>query len=214
MTRKINLNFIFVIALSVFLSVFFTALVSYRLLQKEVFADLASYAEMVEALELTEQMKNNGYMEPENELRITWIAADGSVLYDSYAGEGVFANHGERPEIVQAMRDGMGMSVRKSQTMERSLFFYARRAADGTVIRIAKEAGSIWNIYKNMLPAVLLIAVFVFGISMWLARCLTRAFVGPIAQMADDMEHLEKVTSYKELAPFIELIRTRQSAMS
>lgn len=100
MTRKINLNFIFVIALSVFLSVFFTALVSYRLLQKEVFADLASYAEMVEALELTEQMKNNGYMEPENELRITWIAADGSVLYDSYAGEGVFANHGERPEIV------------------------------------------------------------------------------------------------------------------
>lgn len=210
MTRKINLNFIFVIALSVFLSVFFTALVSYRLLQKEVFADLASYADLVEELELAEQMKNSGYVEPENDLRITWVAADGSVLYDSYAGEAVYANHGERPEIVQAMREGVGMSVRKSQTMERSLFFYAKKAADGTVIRIAKEAGSIWNIYKNMLPAVLVIAVFVFLISMWLARCLTKAFVKPIAQMADDMEHLEEVTSYKELAPFIELIRTRQ----
>ena len=152
MTRKINLNFIFVIALSVFLSVFFTAFVSYRLLQKEVFEDLASYAEFVEALELAEQMKNNGYVEPENDLRITWVAADGSVLYDSYAKDTVSANHKERPEIMQAMRDGVGMSVRRSQTMERNLFFYARKAADGTVIRIAKEAGSIWNIYKNTLP--------------------------------------------------------------
>lgn len=210
MTRKINLNFILVIALSVFLSVFFTAFVSYRLLQKEVFEDLASYAEFVEALELAEQMKNNGYVEPENDLRITWVAADGSVLYDSYAKDTVSANHKERPEIAQAMRDGVGMSVRRSQTMERNLFFYARKAADGTVIRIAKEAGSIWNIYKNTLPAIFVIAVLSFLVSMWLARCLTRAFVRPIAQMADDMEHLEKVTSYKELAPFIELIRARQ----
>lgn len=210
MTRKINLNFIFVIALSVSLSVFFTAVVSYRLLQREVFADLASYAEMAEALGLAEQMKENGYVEPEDDLRITWIAADGSVLYDSYAGDAVSANHGERPEIVEAMQNGVGMSVRRSQTMERSLFFYARKVSDGTVIRIAKEAGSIWKIYKNMIPAVLVIAIFVFLISMWLARCLTRAFIRPIAQMADDMEHLDKVTSYRELAPFIELIRARQ----
>lgn len=210
MTRKINLNFMFVIALSVFLSVFFTGIISYRLLQKEVFSDLSATAEIIENLGLTEEMKERGFVEPGNELRITWIAADGSVLYDSYVGNAALADHGNRPEVIQALQNGEGTSIRKSQTMDKSIFFYARRMEDGSVIRIAKEAGSILHIYRNILPAILLIAVLSFLVSMWLAGCLTRAFVRPIAQMAEDMEHLEKVTAYKELTPFIELIRLRQ----
>ena len=66
MTRKINLNFMFVIAVSVFMSVFFTAAVSYRLLQQEVFSDLSATAGMVENLHLTEQMKKIGFAEPES----------------------------------------------------------------------------------------------------------------------------------------------------
>lgn len=211
MTRKINLNFIFVILVSVFLSVFFTAAVSYRLLRQEVFSNLSATARMIENLHLTEQMKNGGFVEPENELRITWIAADGAVLYDSYTGDALMENHGDRPEVIQAMESGEGMSSRKSLTMERSIFFYARKTGDGSVIRIAKEAGSIFHIYRNILPAILLVAAGSFLVSMWFARCLTRAFVRPIAQMADDMEHLENITAYKELDPFLELIRARQA---
>lgn len=210
MTRKINLNFMFVIAVSVFMSVFFTAAVSYRLLQQEVFSDLSATAGMVENLHLTEQMKESGFVEPESGLRITWIAPDGSVLYDSYAGSALLESHEDRPEVVQAMENGEGMSIRKSRTMERNIFFYARKTEDGRVIRIAKEAGSIFHIYRKILPAILIIAVLSFLISMWFARYLTKAFVRPIAQMADDMEHLEKITAYKELEPFLELIRIRQ----
>lgn len=210
MTRKMNLNFMFVIAVSVFLSVFFTAAVSYRLLQQEVFSDLSATAKMMENLHLTEQMKDGGLVEPESEFRITWIASDGSVLYDSYTGNAGMESHGDRPEVIQAMTNGEGMSIRESRTMEQNIFFYARKMEDGSVIRIAKEAGSIFHIYKNILPAILLTAICSFLVSMWFARCLTRAFVRPIAQMADDMEHLEKISAYKELAPFIELIRIRQ----
>ncbi len=60
MTRKINLNFMFVILVSVFLSVFFTAAVSYRLLRQEVFSNLSATARMIENLHLTEQMKKHG----------------------------------------------------------------------------------------------------------------------------------------------------------
>lgn len=127
MTRKINLNFMFVIALSVFLSVFFTGIISYRLLQKEVFSDLSATAEIIENLGLTEEMKERGFVEPGNELRITWIAADGSVLYDSYVGNAALADHGNRPEVIQALQNGEGTSIRKSQTMDKSIFFYARR---------------------------------------------------------------------------------------
>ena len=117
--------------------------------------------------------------------------------------------HKGRPEVAQAMKKGEGTSVRKSETMGKNIFFYARRTADGTILRIAKEAGSIWNVYSNTLPITLLVAVLSFLISVWIARQLTKAFVSPIEQMASDMEHLQNVSTYKELMPFIELIRSR-----
>lgn len=209
MAKKINLNFMVVIAVSIFLSVFFTTAVSYRFFQKEVFAELSSFAEIMEDLQLIERMEHEGVVNPQEELRITWIAKDGSVLYDSYSGNNSLDNHKGRPEVVQAMQNGQGTSIRKSQTMEQNIFFYAKRAEDGTILRIAKQAGSIWNVYRNTLPITLLIAVLSFLISVWIARQLTKAFVSPIEQMASDMEHLENVSTYKELMPFIELIRSR-----
>lgn len=209
MAKKINLNFMVIIAVSIFLSVFFTTIVSYRFFQKEVFAELSSFAEIMEELQLMERMEHERVVNPQEELRITWIAEDGSVLYDSYMGNDVLDNHKKRPEVVRALQSGEGTSVRKSQTMGQNIFFYAQRAEDGTVLRIAKQAGSIWNVYRNTLPITLLIAVLSFLISVWIARQLTRAFVSPIEQMASDMEHLENVSTYKELMPFIELIRSR-----
>lgn len=198
-----------VIAVSILLSVFFTTAVSYRFFQKEVFADLSSFAEIMEDVELMERMEEEGVVNAHNELRLTWIAPDGSVLYDSYSGNDILDNHKERPEVAQAMRTGQGTSVRKSQTMGENIFFYAKRSEDGTILRVAKQAGSIWNVYRNTLPITLLIAVLSFLISVWIARQLTKAFVLPIEQMASDMGNLQNVSTYKELMPFIELIRSR-----
>ncbi len=209
MTRKIKKDFMFVIAVAIFLTVFFTTVLSYRSFQEEVFSELSSFAQMLEDLAILGQMKETGFLKPEEDLRITWIDADGSVLYDSYADDRALDNHSDRPEIWEALRDGEGACARRSQTLERSIFFYAKRMEDGTVIRIAKEAGSIWNVYRDTLPVILLIAALSFFISMWIARCLTKAFIRPIEQMAEDMDHLEDVTAYKELMPFIRLIRSQ-----
>ncbi len=214
MRRKINLNFMLVIAVSVFLTVSFTALVSYRFFQREVFSDLSSFADMIERLGLAERMRDDGFVEPLSELRITWIQADGRVLYDSYARDPASAaNHSDRPEVAEALEKGEGFCVRKSQTMGESIFFFARRMEDGTVIRIAKKAGSIWHMYGDALPVTLLIAALSFLISMWVARALTRAFVRPIAELAEDMDRLENPVSYRELAPFIERIRAQHEQM-
>ncbi len=198
-----------VTAVSIILTVFFTTVVSYRFFQKEVFADLSSFAEIIADMGLAGQMEAQGFVKPEDELRITWIAEDGSVLYDSYAGGEAMENHKDRPEVSQAMERGEGSGVRRSQTMGKSIFFYARKAEDGTVIRIAKEAGSIWNVYRDTLPVTFLVAVLSFFISVWIARYLTKAFVRPIEQMAADMDNPESVTAYKELAPLMERIRVR-----
>lgn len=123
MTKKINLNFMCVIAVSILLSAGFTAAVSYRMFQKEVFSDLSSFAEVIGHPDLMGQMKEQAAAISDSALRITWIDQDGSVLYDSYAKDRVLSNHGSRPEIMEAFLNGEGSCIRKSQTMEQSIFF-------------------------------------------------------------------------------------------
>lgn len=211
MAKKINLNFMLVIAVSILLSVFLTTVISYRLFRQEVFSDLSAFVQMVENLDFLEQMRDQDFVQPEDSLRITWIAENGSVLYDSYTSDVELDNHGERPEVVQAVEKGEGFCIRKSRTMDRNIFFYARRSEDGTVIRIAKESGSIWNVYRNTLPVTLCVVVFSFVVSLWIAHSLTKAFVRPIRQMAEDMDHLEQVNTYPELLPLLDRIRTQHT---
>lgn len=213
MAKKINLNFMLVIGVSVLLSVFLTTMVSYRLFRQEVFSDLSAFAKMIEDLDFLEQMKDVDFTKPEDPLRITWIDETGSVLFDSYTHDSDLGNHGDRPEVVQAEQKGEGFCIRKSQTMERNLFFYARRTEDGAVIRIAKETGSIWNVYRNTLPVTLCVVVFSFLVSLWLARYLTKAFIRPMEQMAADMDHLEEVNTYPEIMPLIEQIQSQHQEM-
>ena len=209
MRKRINLNFILVVAISIIVTVCLTTIVSYRLFQNEVYSDLCSFAELIDDLDLLEQMKERGFVKPEDELRISWISGDGSVSYDSYTKGMELDNHRDRPEVKQAVQKGEGFCIRKSQTMEKNIFFYAKKMDDGTVIRIAKEAGSIWSVYRNTLPFTVLIAILAFLISVGTARHLTKVFVRPIEQMAADMNHLGEVTTYKELMPLIERISSQ-----
>lgn len=213
MAKKINLNFMLVIAVSILLSVFLTTVISYQLFQQEVFSDLSAFAQMVEDLDFIEQMRDRDFVQPEDPLRLTWIAENGSVLYDSYTSDVELDNHGDRPEVKQAVEKGEGFCVRKSRTMERNLFFYARQLEDGTVIRIAKEAGSIWSVYQNTFPVTLGVAVLSFLISMWIARSLTKAFIRPIQQMAENIDQPENISTYAELVPLLERIRTQHTEM-
>ena len=57
MAKKINLNFMLVTAVSIILTVFFTTVVAYRFFQKEVFADLSSFAEIIADMGLAGQME-------------------------------------------------------------------------------------------------------------------------------------------------------------
>lgn len=68
MAKKINLNFLFVTAVSIILTVFFTSVISYRLFQKEVFSELSSFADIMDDLNLLTQMKNQGFLRPDNEI--------------------------------------------------------------------------------------------------------------------------------------------------
>ena len=82
-------------------------------------------------------------------MRISLINADGTVLYDGNVNIGGLDNHGNRPEVQQALTEGVGQSVRRSDTMGQSAFYYALRLDDGMVLRVAKETSSIWRLFAS-----------------------------------------------------------------
>ncbi len=100
--------------------------------------------------------------------RITWIAADGTVLYDNRSDSDDMENHLQRQEIVQALEEGSGQSLRYSDTLlERSLYA-ARLLSDGSVLRLSETQSSALNLLLGMLQfiAVGLVLAVVLSLSL------------------------------------------------
>ena len=50
-------------------------------------------------------------------VRVTIVEADGTVSFDSVADVSEMENHGDRPEIIDALQNGSGESIRESETV-------------------------------------------------------------------------------------------------
>ncbi len=140
-------------------------------------------------------------------VRLTLIAPDGSVLYESATSQPM-ENHLGRPEIQQALADGIGMDIRDSETLGYQTYYYALLLTDGNVLRVAQDSETLWSIYDEALPAILLSCILLMGIAAVLATLLTRSLVRPILQMADDLDHIQEKLPYRELAPFADAIHS------
>lgn len=142
------------------------------------------------------------------EYRITWIAPDGSVLYDSSSDSGSMENHLEREEIREAMTSGMGESVRYSSTlMERSLYC-AQKLSDGSVVRLSISYAAVLLLVVGMLQPILIILVVVIILAFVMASRLSKRIVEPLNRLDldDPMENKE----YDELAPMLRRLSTQQ----
>ncbi|HIS92496.1 MAG TPA: PAS-domain containing protein [Candidatus Alectryocaccomicrobium excrementavium] len=141
--------------------------------------------------------------------RVTWIAADGSVLYDSEADSAEMENHASRPEVQSALRLGAGGGSRLSDTMRERTHYFAVRLADGTVLRLSEtHETALGRVYGILWVFVLLFAGMIALCAM-LARQASRALVEPINGL--NLDDPENNDVYDELAPL--LIRlSRQGA--
>ena len=103
--------------------------------------------------------------------RVTLIARDGTVLYDSGENAIERENHKNRPEIKAAEKSGTGQDIRESKTMQKEMFYYAVRLSDGSVLRVSKSMDSVFRTAMNILPFTGLIAfcmiVFAYFLSRW-----------------------------------------------
>lgn len=144
--------------------------------------------------------------------RITWIAADGSVLYDSKTDGSSMENHLERKEITDAMTTGFGESKRYSATlMERSLYA-AQRLSDGTVLRLSISQHSVLTLLFGMMQPICLVFVLAIILSVWLAGRLARSIVQPLNKV--DLDNPLNNDGYDEIAPLLRRIDSQQRQLS
>lgn len=135
-------------------------------------------------------------------VRFTWIAGDGQVLLDSRTGSRAMENHLMRPEVVQALDGGDGHSERHSTTLGATTIYYARRLADGSVLRLAGTRTSVFALALGFAGLLLLAWLVIASLSAWAAERLTRAVVRPINELNLD-DPLSSDQPYAELSPLI-----------
>ena len=141
------------------------------------------------------------------DLRITLIAADGSVIFESATTQQM-ENHLTRPEIQQAMSSGVGKDRRDSQTLGYETYYYAISLSNGEILRIAQDSETLWSIYDAALPAIVVSCIAMMFVAAVMAGLLTRSLVKPVLKMTDDLDHIQDNVPYKELVPFAESIHS------
>ena len=136
--------------------------------------------------------------------RLTWIAADGSVLYDTKTNAESLENHASRAEVSQALATGTGESTRYSSTLMEKTMYYAQRLDDGTVLRISISRATVGMIAVGMIQPLLIVLIVALILSGLLARRLSRRIVDPLNSL--DLEHPLDNDSYEELSPLLKRI--------
>ncbi len=136
-----------------------------------------------------------------DQYRITWLGADGAVLYDTRADAESMENHAQRQEVQQALATGEGESSRYSATLLQKTVYYAKRLPDGTVLRLSAIRVTTGVLVLNMLQPILLVLAVALILSGVLASRLARRITEPLNRL--DLEHPLENDTYEELAPLL-----------
>ena len=179
-------------------------------------SDQTKEAMHADAVYIAKAMETEGisYLEqlPKQSQRITWIDADGTVLFDSYADVSQMENHGEREEVVKALKTGRGESTRYSTTLAEKTENYAIKLSDGTILRLSVTSLSALSIFLSMTQLLALVLVIALILAGFLASKTSKSIVKPLENV--DLKHPEQAEIYDEMAPFLRRIAVQNKLIS
>ena len=144
--------------------------------------------------------------------RLSLIAKDGNVLYDTAADAESLENHGGREEIKQALESGEGESIRYSSTLLQKTIYCAKRLDDGRVLRISVSRATVGAIAMGMISPIIAVGVGALILSGVLASRLAKRIVEPLNRL--DLEHPLDNDSYEELSPLLSRINKQRAQIA
>lgn len=149
------------------------------------------------------------FSEKLNGARVTFMDAQGVVLADSMAQDGL-NNHLDRAEIKDAIFDGEGFAVRGSSTLGQNMVYYCKNFDGQFLVRIAIFTDSDWMLFVKTLPITAQFLVIDILLCVILSFVATHFILSPVKKLAIDATGDTKVTSkYSELAPIAEILNDR-----
>lgn len=211
MTKKIFQSIIIVAAtvllasLTIILGVFYEYFGNIQKGQLTDELNLASVSVIKDGVDYLEQLQSDHY-------RLTWIDADGTVLYDTETGNEELENHKDRAEVKTAFEKGIGESTRYSATLMEKTRYYAKRLEDGTVLRISAKYATTGLLVLGMFQPIIFIIIGALILSGVLASRLSKRIVEPLNNL--DLERPLENETYEEISPLLNRINRQSSEIS
>lgn len=207
MKKKINKMLVSVAGLAIVLTMVLLTTVYYDLFRRQVMEDLRGYTLLLKEYETDIDLESLSQKLENDNMRLTLIDEDGTVIFDSRANISTMENHANRPEVLEAVLKGEGQSIRHSETFSKNTFYFAVSLEEGRVLRIAKDASSIYIVFLKAFPILLVVLVILICLSFMLAKFLTAKLISPVEKLAENVEGYDNAIDYEELTPFIDMIK-------
>lgn len=145
--------------------------------------------------------------------RVTLVAGDGTVLFDSEERAEDMANHSDRPEIAEALDDGDGTSERSSITMGETMLYNAVRLDDGSVVRLSKRQEGFLSIFFTLLIPLLALGAAAAVLAWAAARREAKAIIAPLELVDLDHPKRNMDNAYQEMVPMLERIENQRQEL-
>lgn len=143
--------------------------------------------------------------------RITWVAQDGTILYDTNSDKSHMENHLEREEIQEALESGYGESTRYSHTMMAQSLYAAKRMSDGSILRLSMDESTVVVLVMGMIQPVCAISLAVVVLAMFLAARLSRRVVKPLNEV--NLDDPLSAGGYAEITPLLRRLDSQQKQL-
>jgi len=210
MAKRIYRSTFFLVFITLFLCILLLSGRLYDYSKEQVFHVLKQSSIYIE-----KGIQNEGisYLEsiPRGQDRITLIAEDGKVVFDSIADVNAMENHSDREEFMDALSQGEGRSIRNSSTLNQETLYYAKKIDENYVLRISATNRTVVALLREILNYNILISFIALCFAVIFSRKLVRYIMKPINLI--DPESPEDCDTYEELDPLISKLHEQNKKM-
>lgn len=174
MKKRINLRLILIAGIAVIVTMICMTGIYYKLFQGQVRKDLQINARLLSDTGLFDDSDNTNvslseYYEVGEDLRVTWIAKDGTVLFDNDLDISQLPNHKNRPEVKKALFQGRE-KVSGGRIPCRWTITIMRSGWKTERLSVWQHRRSVYSVFLAASPFVMLILILIVSICIVLAH--------------------------------------------
>ena len=211
MTKKILAGVIGVSLVIMLVCVGLVMGIMYDYMGQKIDEQMASEAILTEEAWLTggEEFLDRMENRPDIKSRITLIDSEGKVLYDSVADQSSMENHMEREEVKEALTEGVGKASRTSYTLAEDTRYYAKKTADGNIVRISTSHYSQLGLLLDTFGMIIITVAILIVLSVFISYRVARAIIKPVNDI--DLDNPDISENYEELGPLLHRIHQQNN---